>query len=244
MAYCVTGAKPGSALRFLVVNMYGQEKALADIALTGEEEQSGTVRIDVFPATPLGQFRVEGWVERDGTAASARNEYIVTRIRRPIYLGKDAPDSAFGCHFEASPCMVRLAKSAGMNWVRLLGSCDDVTNWAWVEPEKGKWVFDDEAVDSFRKGSILILGGLNSAPPWASFYQESGKKTFAPYHDAYYIPRSLEDWANYVRKTTEHYRGRINQYFAGTSPGAGSGSAAAPRPATPASRQRISPSSR
>lgn len=219
--YCVTGAGAGSTLKLVAANAYGVERRLPDVRLRGGKEEHGTAALSAFPETPLGQFRVEAWVERAGRPISPTNELLLTRVRRPVYEGRDAPDSPFGCHFEGNPLIVRAAKAAGMNWVRLLGAGDNITNWAAVEPKRGTWVFDDAAIDNYRKHHVLVLGGLNTAPPWASFYGDSGKKSYSFYHDAYYLPKDLADWRNYVRETVKHYRERVSAYFVWNEPWGG-----------------------
>lgn len=219
--YCVTGAAANSVLKLVATNPYGVERRLPYVRLRGQGEEYGEVPFRVFPDAPLGQFRLEAWVECGGVAVSPRNELLLTRIRQPVHETEDAPDSPFGCHFEASPLIIRTAKAAGINWVRLLGAGDGISNWARVEPAKGQWVFDDVAVDNYRKSHVLILGGLNTAPPWASYYQDSGKKSFSFYHDAYYLPKDLADWRSYVRETVRHYQGRITAYFVWNEPWGG-----------------------
>ena len=68
---------------------------------------------------PYGQFRIEVSAFRSGRRISPVNEFVVTRIQRPVHWGKDAPDSPFGGHAYPNPMMLTLLKAGGVNWIRL-----------------------------------------------------------------------------------------------------------------------------
>jgi hypothetical protein len=111
-------------LKAKVVDVYGDEKSLAGIELrsgggNSPTAQYGTLAYDVFPEDSLGQFRIEALAERDEKRISPVNELVMTRIRRPRYWDKDAPDSPFGDHFLSNARTVASMKAAGINWERL-----------------------------------------------------------------------------------------------------------------------------
>lgn len=203
--FSATGDIAGAILKTRIVNVYGGELLLPDAKLS----QSGTIDFGVFTDKPFGQFRVEVWAERDGKRISPFNEVVITRIRRPVYWGKDAPDSPFGGHFFSNRRVVSTMKAAGMNWIRFNDCFQEGTCWGWVEPEKGKWQFQDEKVANYRNGKLKILGYIGSAPTWASYY--SGGKS-PMYFDLMYQPKDIESFKNYVRTVARHYEGVIDEY--------------------------------
>ncbi|MEI7807558.1 MAG: hypothetical protein WCJ07_03630 [Verrucomicrobiota bacterium] len=223
--YCAMGDLAGATLKFKAFNFYGEEKSLPPVKFGRElapANRRGTVRYDVFPGKQLGQIRVESWIERAGQVVSPCNEILVTRLNRPVYLAKDAPDSPFGCHFNASPLTIRLMKIAGVNWARFHDASTELTGWFHLESEKGKWQFHDEEIRRYREQHISIFGGLQTAPLWASMYKTSGKKEVNGYFDRYFEPLDLAEWSNYVYTVTARYQGVISDYFIWNEPwGAG-----------------------
>ena len=218
--FCATGAIDGAILKAKVVNVYGEERVLSDVKLgrslikklcgfPAPWMESGSLDFNVFPEANLGVFRVEAWAERDGKRISPFNEIVMTRIRRPVYWGKDAPNSPFGGHFYWNARVVSTMKAAGMNWARLNDLGIECTAWGWLEAEKGKWQFQDETVASYRNANIKILSLLGTAPTWASYF--SGVKS-PHYFDMTYQPKDIEAFKNYVRTVTKHYEGVIDEY--------------------------------
>lgn len=87
---------------------------------------------------------------------------------------------------------------------------DSGTSWALIEPQPGKWVFDqlDRWVNAAAPGQDVILT-LGQSPTWASsdpqritFY---GAGASAP-------PRDLADWIDYITVVAQRYKGRIKYY--------------------------------
>jgi hypothetical protein len=207
--YAATGKLDGAVLKIKVVNIYGKEKMLADVNL--KTTPAGTLDFNVFPETPLGAFRVEAWAERDGKRISPYNELVMNRVRRPVYWGKDAPNSPFGGHFLAKDRVINTMKAAGFNWLRAHDSSAEVTGWAFLEKKPGEWTFADDKIKAFRDANIMILGQLASAPGWASFYEDKYKHR-SEYFDRMYIPKNEEAFRNYVRTVARRYKGVIDEY--------------------------------
>ena len=119
----------------------------------------GQVGYDAFPDRPLGQFRIEAWVEdSSGNRISSFNELLVTRIRRPRHWNEDAPDSPFGIHMGSTTRHHMLAKAIGINWTRLHDAGCAYTCWSFLEPHEGQWTFKDEDIARYRAHHISILG--------------------------------------------------------------------------------------
>jgi len=224
ITYGVTGDFAGATLKFKVVNAFGQTATLPDLKLGGSNKKvaptlkTGELPFTAFPKAPYGQFRIEAWVERGGKRISPFNEMLLTRIRRPVHLLEDAPNSPFGCHFTASPLAIDLLKAAGVNWARFHDASTELTGWYHLETQKGQWTFHDEEIKLYRNHHIKIYAGLQTSPLWASTYKDSGKKDVNGYFDRYFPPKDMAAWSNYVRTVTARYKGVIDDYFIWNEP--------------------------
>lgn len=218
--YCVSGARNGDVLRARIVNVYGEEKVLPPVTVPGGRfVKSGKLGFAAFEKRPFGPHRVETWIEREGKRVSPVGETVAYRLRRPRYWGKDAPNSPFGVHFNSTNRRIAMMKAIGVNWVRLHDSGIGHIGWFWLEPEKGKWRFQDEAINRYRAQKIKIFAELGTAPKWASYLSKSdtGRKGIA-YHDRYFQPLDLKDYARYCRKVISRYKGVISDYFVWNEP--------------------------
>lgn len=208
IVWLATGSYNGAFLNAKVVNVYGEEKNLPRVKIP--ENGSGSIRYDVFPARGLGVFRLEVWAEMDGKRISPFSELVMTRIRRPVYEGKDAPDSPFGIHFGPKPEeRVKLMKAAGVNWVRMHDCYHDATNWAWIEKQKGNWQIPDDGIDSYRRNHVKVLGWLGGTPKWASVNPDTKRDLYSA---SYSQVKDIPAFRDYVRKVVSHFRGKIDEW--------------------------------
>lgn len=206
--YYASGRIDGAMLKGNVVNIYNEKRPIKAIQL--DDASSGVIDYGLFPEKPLGPFRIELWAEKNGKRISPYSEIVMNRVRRPLYWGKDAPNSPFGGHFYSNERVVNTMKAGGMNWQRFHDACQDGTAWAWLEPERGKWVFADDKIARYRKANIKILGDISSAPEWASFFH--GARHHYNYFDKMYQPKDMEAFKNYVRTVVSRYKGVIDEY--------------------------------
>jgi hypothetical protein len=214
--WTVTGAQAGNVLAAKVVDLNGTAKNLPEIALKGEASESGTIDYAMPELNSLGQFRIEAVVKNhDGDHASMETELVMTRVKRPKSWGKDNPESPFGIHIQPTHDQILMAKAFGMNWVRLHDAGVQLVGWAYLEKEAGKWNFFEKELARYRKGNLLILGQLGTAPQWKS---KAAQSTVEPpaieqtVCGSYFEPSNLEDFADYTRRVAERYRDYI-QYF-------------------------------
>ncbi len=219
--FCVTGEAGGAVLKSCVTDLYGTSVPLADLRVpAGSKQFDGTLRFDVFPARPLGQFRIEAWVERDGTRISPYNEIVMTRLERPVFWGQDAPDSPFGCHFIALESTIRMMKACGINWARLHDAGTEYCGWWNLEKKKGEWTFMDADLQRYRKNGIKIFAQLGTAPAWASHYDDLGCKHMG-YFEKFMRPKNNEEFNAYVKTFVTRYKGVIDEYFVWNEPWGG-----------------------
>lgn len=220
MKWCVLGAPEGAVLRATACDLYGRERRLPDVALSGKARQDGTLAYDVFKDRPLGQFRIGAWVEKDGRRLSVEEELVMTRLARPVAWGGDAADSPFGGHFNPCGGVVKTMKAGGVNWVRLHDAGEKVSNWYAQEPERGKWNFHDAEVACYRENGVKIFAQLGTAPAWASHYGTLGCRQMG-YFEKYLRPTNSADWVEYVSRYVKHHAKSIDEYFVWNEPWGG-----------------------
>lgn len=154
--------------------------------------------MEVLLRLPLGSYRLS-LVDAEGTML---DELVVSVLPRFTPRGKA---TSMSIHVPATEEGVRLARLLGCGWVRILDA-SGVTHWDVVEPQPGQWTWErsnwlDEAINTYRRGGLHILGLLFRSPLWAS----SGDTVNHP-------PKDLAAWRTYVRSVAEHFRGRIEAY--------------------------------
>lgn len=199
-----TGAIDDATLRIRVYDIHDK------LVMDETRRAAPRTRITALPAI-YGSLRMEAALERAGRPISPTDELVWHRLRRPRHWGRDAPDSPFGVHTLSVTRHILMAKAIGINWTRLHDAGLEYCGWWNLEPEHGQWRFFDEELRRYRRHGIKIFAELGTAPPWASYYPESGLKSFG-YFDKFFQPKSLEDYANYVRVFCSRYRSDIDAF--------------------------------
>ncbi|MDO4574204.1 MAG: hypothetical protein Q4D98_03205 [Planctomycetia bacterium] len=219
LVYQLVGDFSGVVLRGTVTNLWGETRDLPEIRPTAA---TGKLDYLLFPETPFGQFRVNLQAFAGEKPCSMVAEYVVSRFRRPVYWGKDAPHSPFGIHEEAIPQLLTGLKAGGMNWIRLHDGGFIYCMWTGLEPEKGKWTFFDSAIQTYRKSGMMLYGQLGGAPLWASYYANT---EFQPdgYRKYFSVPTDehLPDFEHYAYTVVKHYENDIHDWFVWNEPWGG-----------------------
>ncbi|MDD2600105.1 MAG: hypothetical protein PHO37_12915 [Kiritimatiellae bacterium] len=200
----LTGDFANSAVHWRIFDIYKTQIA------QGMLEAAARLQIKEIPAA-LGSLRFEARVERDGQGVSPWCEMIWHQLHRPRYWGRDAPDSPFGVHTLAANRHLVMAKAIGINWSRLHDAGLEYCGWWNLEPKQGQWRFFDKEIQRYRTHGIKVFAELGTAPAWASYYQDTGLKSFG-YFDKFFQPKNLDDYANYVRVFCERYKGVIDAF--------------------------------
>ena len=214
--YLLTGEKEKVSIRFRAVNLYGESFDLGRVAApSGMLDFSAALR-----HRPYGQFRIEAVAEKDGTAVSPVHEIVVTRLPRPLFWGKDAPESFFGAIAELDRSLLSM-KAAGINHVRFHDHGGlKFTGWFFTEPEQGKWRFSDSEIARYRKLNFCILGMLGTTPRWAVNDPENEiLKTSS--RAKWLIPADLRHFETYISVVTSRYRDAIREWGIGNEPWGG-----------------------
>ncbi|OPZ15198.1 MAG: hypothetical protein BWZ10_01777 [candidate division BRC1 bacterium ADurb.BinA364] len=122
----------------------------------------------------------------------------------------DRPDSPFGIHIHATPAQAAMARDLGFKWARCHDAASALTKWYYVEPRPGEWKWQDEGVRVLRSHGLMILGTLDSSPPWAS--RASRIESPGAYREKCYAPTNPEAWETYCRTIVERYKGQIDHW--------------------------------
>lgn len=211
--WCVTGQTDGFILKTNLTDLYDNSVELADIKISGSDFiKKGNLPLPVNPDYPYGCFRVEAFlIDTNGNHASDFSERIIYRLRRPLYWGENAPQSSFGVHTNPTRRHLLMAKSIGINWVRLHDAGLQYIGWWRLEPEKGNWNFFDNEILRYKNYHMSILAELGTAPPWASYYSPKEKTQFN-YFDKFFQPKNAADFYNYASRVSERYHSVIDAF--------------------------------
>ncbi|HEV7302069.1 MAG TPA: hypothetical protein VGN72_22220 [Tepidisphaeraceae bacterium] len=147
--------------------------------------------------------------DASGQPISPFEELVAHKIRRPWAAGRFLADSPFGVHvWHDSTEQIDAAARLGFRWARLF----DVLEWPTVEPKQGTfdWSKPDDLVEELEGHGFGMMAILGLTPEWA---RKAGD--FASI-DGYWVkkvvPADVEQYARYVGKVVERYKGRIDVY--------------------------------
>jgi len=145
-------------------------------------------RVALSPAGK-GMFRLHATFADDDGAATGTQQLTFAVVWPPPRT--PASESVFGGHFYE---MLPQIRRAGVQWARLW-DLSAATLWTYLEPEPGRWKWQDAQVARLKAQGFELLGMLETAPKWA------------PSRDSDPGP-----WLNYVRKVVHRYRGQIRYW--------------------------------
>ncbi|MDO5580466.1 MAG: hypothetical protein Q4G69_04985 [Planctomycetia bacterium] len=208
--YRILGEWEGITLAVSITNIRNETHEISLVP----DSSDGEIDYGVFPQTPFGQFRINVQAMKNGKEISPVAEYVITRLNRPVFWGKDAPDSFFGVHAEPISNILKALKAGGLNWVRLHDAGGQYSLWSSIEPEKGTWKFFDPELKNYRNHDLMIYGQLGGSPVWANYYGKGGPKTPSSYFIRFCAPTDdhLPDFENYAYQMVKHYKGMIQDW--------------------------------
>ncbi|MBU1658142.1 glycoside hydrolase family protein [bacterium] len=134
---------------------------------------------------------------------------IVPSLKERSYI--DPKVSYFGSHFEINNDGIEAAKLMGFRAIRLNSPL--ITKWNAIEEEKGKFVFNDNAINKLQDNDFLIIGSLDRTAYWASSGKSDPRTKSSNYYGAYsYMPYDMIAWKNYVTSVLKHYKDTIKYW--------------------------------
>lgn len=88
--------------------------------------------------------------------------------------------------------MAQKAKESGVKWAR------EEFNWAYLEPEKGKynWAFQDSIVEIAKKNGISVYGIVAYWSPWAKEYTKEG----------------VDEYVIFLKELVKRYKNDVHQW--------------------------------
>jgi len=151
-----------------------------------------------------------------GVTLSAAGRPDVRLVTRIVVLDAEplsVPEGRFGVNEDlaADPPQqlaqeLALMKAAGVDWLRL------PLRWFWLEPQRGRYRWDrsDGVVQRADEAGLRLLAVLGGTPRWSSGLDAATRGRGAP-SDAF-APLDTRDFAAYVWRVVDRYRGQIAAY--------------------------------
>ncbi|MFH1267465.1 MAG: carbohydrate binding domain-containing protein [Planctomycetota bacterium] len=201
--------EPGATEPFQI-NAYFQDFFDADrvVDMVTWKPEVGKDREHTFVYPPRPDRR--GFLRfRAGMRVGDRVEQRAMRVA--VIPRNDKDDSRFGVnHAYPWPHLLDLCREAGLVWMR-----DWSCKWQEVEPEKGRFAFEeaDHQIDRPLGHGLQVLAMLPfPSAHWSSSapadYKLTGDYVNRREHVAY-APRDVTEFENYVGRTVSHYRDRV-----------------------------------
>jgi hypothetical protein len=141
------------------------------------------------------------------SAGPSVSELTYSVLAPNTHLGVKYPQGTLGVDTNAGEKHLAILKRANFNWVnsKFLG------RWYLVEPEKGRFVFNDDAVAAFdRSNMMLMIQALNvdwGAQPWL-------KPLWKPGGGAVWEKRSdfMRSWGDYIEGLVRRFKGSVKTW--------------------------------
>lgn len=167
------------------------------------------------PSDETGYYRVTASVSQNGTVVD-RATIAIGIV--PEISGPPLATSPFGGHARFNPTSLNAMRKLGVSWLRMhppLG-----TKWFVVEPEQGRFEFNDKPIRYAKNLGFHILGSLDATPRWSSS-APSGMQAESAHGFRAYPPRNISDWENYVETVVDRYEGMIDHWEIWNEPDSG-----------------------
>ena len=193
-AYNDSGAEKSRPARLRVLNDGGTVVSEQTIDV-GAAAQSGTSRqITLDTGGANGIFIAELTLP---DAPGYLQDTSFTVLPKPRRIAPE--ESAFGAYITPSEEALKILSRAGFHWTATLTSAERMANWGTVETSKGRYAWQDDDVELFRRYGFEILMNLEgwNFPGWAKGLS---------------IQERTQAFANYVEAIVGHYRGKV-RYF-------------------------------
>jgi hypothetical protein len=161
------------------------------------------------------RFTTPGTYEPSVTL-SAPGRSDITLRQRIVVLGDEPAGTAAGRHgvnqdlgwdpARQIPGAVSLMREVGVEWIRM------PIRWQWLEPQRGedRWERYEGAVDQARDAGIEILAVLGGTPLWSSGIDRRALPRGVDWDS--FEPRETSDFAAYVYRVVDRFRGRVGAY--------------------------------
>ncbi|MGC9320308.1 MAG: LamG-like jellyroll fold domain-containing protein [Armatimonadota bacterium] len=200
------GTPVAAELRFTLLDFHLNERAVGDLTLRLDagEEAAADLRVST---DRLGIFKLRCDLTC-GDFEGSRDVASFGVVPEPD-VNEPVEDSYFGGHPEQTRNYIEQAGRYGLKWAR----CHDMiqsTRWYRVQPAEDDWAFHgDETITRCVDNGMHVLGVFLGTPRWAARVPEDYPQDARAHN---YPPRDPAEYAEYVRRTVEHYRDRIRRW--------------------------------
>ena len=195
--------QPNARLVGRVVDLFGKTTQTLDVTATGKDR--GEVVLSDLPRTKFGSYKVELFPPGSDFDATIPAVEIQYQILPKLAPAATVTDRFFGGHASTlGASELRVAQLVGMRSIRF--HRPELTKWMYLEPEKGKFLFD-EVTPALKRAKAMgfdLYGSFDLSPAWAADYVE-GQHTEWRGVGAY-APRDWADYRNYVAQTARAFR--------------------------------------
>jgi hypothetical protein len=158
-----------------------------------------------FGYLPRGWYDIKVALKTDLSSKTLDTSQVFLCVIKPLLT----KDSFFGLHDHSFHHQFGATLDIlGAGWQRVFGSF----SWSVVEPARGKWRFPNRQVEEMKKHGQEILGVLDwhrefkRCPSWGEFIESSG----GSWRSKRPLPTNLNGWEEYVFKTVEHFKGKVD----------------------------------
>ena len=178
----------------------------SDRAVKLDADGYGTDSFELSPEWQ-GLMSLIATVEAGGKELG-REELVFGSVRPPR-PASEAEDqiSPVGTHVSKMRD-IQVAERLGIRWQRYhdFFDKDGSVRWIDVEPEEGKWFFQDASFDRYRGLGFNLVGTLHRVPKWAFAHPDDVKSG-----RALHLP-AVAKWREYVSRTVSQYKDRIHYW--------------------------------
>ncbi|MFH0962602.1 MAG: hypothetical protein V2A58_01175 [Planctomycetota bacterium] len=181
-----------------IEDYYGKTRLTFESDLALDSKGDGFADL-AFQLPAPGIYRLVS--DAPGTKRAA--ERILVQVRKA-----NAPRA--GIHTQLLGHSFRFARDTCFGWWRL-SDYFHITGWTKAEPEKGKFVYDDDGLELVLSTGVKVLATLGGygVPEWAKQHDPKDPDAIAL---AAGQAISIEDWKDYVRAMVRHYKDRIRHW--------------------------------
>ncbi|MFH0965982.1 MAG: hypothetical protein V2A58_18435 [Planctomycetota bacterium] len=195
-----------SAVKCVLYDYRGFEVKAFDRSVTLDADGHGA---DDFALDPGWKGLLSLIATAEAGGAPAGQEELCFGYVRPARPASQDDDQAspVGTHVSRIRNIV-IAEKLGVRWQRLhdFFDKDGSVRWIDVEPEEGKWNFQDAGIDRYRSHGFNIVGTLRTVPKWALVHPDDVKAGWGTH-----LP-DIGKWREYVYRTVSHFKDRIHYW--------------------------------
>lgn len=166
-----------------------------------------------FNTTKSGIFKIRLLCRVGGVEKSSRDIVTFTVLPKESLSDNSNSNSVMGIH--SYMANLDQCHKLGARWFRLHGLGNHYTYWDYIQPDSNTWKWYDAQVNEIHSKGYNILGLLGFGARWSSQVPASEPPPVNgsdEYRIGRYMPKDINQWKEYVRRTVGHYKDRIKHW--------------------------------